>query len=382
MKRKKPILTIIQATHMSLDELYEIGLFGRQKKLIKKYNEYFEVHIYSCDENDYSSELMTFHHPVLWLPKCFGWRHLIFYLWLVLKAPTMKGFIKVFGSNIPTLPIVRYLSKCPIMVTYQWDYAQQTRKNAINKGLKYHLAPLLEKLAIHSADIVLVTAHWLKERIRKNYQKKTIILPNWVDLSLVESYHVDESRESDTILYVGRLHWSKGINILIDAFAKIKEQYSSSKLIICGTGEERENLKKQIHDMQITGVKFVGPLSHLEVLKLMKRAGIFVLPTRTMEGHPKALIEAMACGMACIVTSVPGNENVILNYQTGLLVEPGSVESLSNALTTLLNKKEFCKSLARNAADKAKIYDFNKIVSQEIFVIQNFSKTIYKNKGI
>ena len=70
--------------------------------------------------------------------------------------------------------------------------------------------------------------------------------------------------------------------------------------------------------LRVTDVEFYGRVSNADVLQLMWSATIFVLPTLTMEGHPKALIEVMAFGASDVV----GNEDVILNGETGLLV-PG-----------------------------------------------------------
>ncbi|MCX5829826.1 MAG: glycosyltransferase [Deltaproteobacteria bacterium] len=282
----------------------------------------------------------------------------------------MKGVIKVFGSNIPTLPLVKILSRRPMMVTYQFDYAEGTRMND-KKGLKYLLAPLLERLALWPADLVLVTAKWLEEKIQTVYAKKTILLPNWVDLSSVALASKEVVRNNHLILYAGRLNWIKGINVLIDAFARVKLLHPDARLVICGAGEEEEKLCAQAEALGLTDVQFKGRVSNADVLELMQSAAIFVLPTLTMEGHPKSLIEAMVCGAACIVSNVPGNSDAIIDGETGLLFPPGDVDALAGSLNCLLKDSNLRKRLSSNAHLSARTFNFAHIVNLEIQTLHN-----------
>jgi len=367
---RRPSLTIIQSTHASLWGLQQSGLLDRHKRLLDEYNKMFHVVLYTCDETDYSTMLGVDHHPVPWLPRRFGWRHLVFYLWLIWRAPQMKGVIKVFGSNIPTLPLVKLLSRRPMIVTYQFDYAEQTRKNE-RTGLKHWLAPLLERFALSPADLVVVTAGWLEDKVRRVYHKETVLLPNWVDMSVLEQVGVGEARDEAMILYCGRLHWSKGVNVLLSAFAGIKRQYPDARLVICGEGEEREDLEGQTKSLGVDSVEFQGRLPNSEVLRLMSAAAIFVLPTLTMEGHPKALIEAMACGAACIASNVPGNSDVIMDGETGLLVPPGNVDALAGTLNRLIKDSYLRKRLSSNAQRDAHAFDFLNVVPADMKIIQS-----------
>jgi len=361
----RPTLTIIQSTHASLDGFKLNGLLERHRRLLKEYSKTFRVVLYTSDTTDYSAELDVEHHPVPWLPRSFGWRHLMFYLWLIWRSLQMKGVIKVFGSNIPTLPLMKLLSRCPMMVTYQWDYAEVTRKNERTR-LKYWLAPILEMLALRPADLVLVTATWLQDKIHRVYRKKTVLLPNWVDLSVLDQGGEEKTRDKKLIVFAGRLHWAKGVNVLLEAFAYVKQQYSDALLMVCGEGEERNSLENQVKSLHVEGVEFTGRFPNSEVLRLMSRAAIFVLPTLTMEGHPKALIEAMACGAACVATNVQGNKEIIIDGETGLLVPAYDVETLSNVLERLLNDKSLRARLGQAAQVEARRYSFSSIVPREV----------------
>lgn len=336
--------------------------------MLAEYGKTFEVVLYTFDEQDHSVPLRVEHRCVPWLPGGYGFRHLVYYLWLVWEAPRMNGVIKVFGSNIPTLPLVKLFSGRPMMVTYQWDYANQTRLNE-KTGLKYWFAPILEWLALSKADLVLVTADWLKSKVAKLYRKKTVLLPNWVDPA-ADGPSGSRTRKEKMILYAGRLHRTKGVDVLIEAFARIKARYQNISLVICGEGERRESLERQAKARNIRGVEFRGRLPNAEALDLMGRAAVFVLPTLTMEGHPKALIEAMACGAACVATHVPGNKDVLVDGKTGLLVPPANAGALADALDRLLGDDDLRERLAHSAWVEAKRYCFSGIVPKEVHVLR------------
>ena len=360
----KPTLIVIQSTHASLSGFKSTGLFDRHKRLLKEYSKTFRVVLYSSDTIDYSKELGVEHRHVPWLPKAFGWRHAVFYVWLVLQAPRMKGVIKVFGSNIPTLPSVRFFSRQRMLVTYQWNYVEQTRRNE-PRGLRHWLAGLLERLALKCADIVLVTTPRLQEKVRKVYNKPTVLVPNWVDLTQI-NISANSVRNNYQILYAGRLHKSKGVDYLIKAFAQVKQKHALASLIICGAGEEEMKLQAIVQQLGVRDVVFKGSVLNEQVLKLMQSAAIFVLPTLTMEGHPKALIEAMACGAACVASDIPGNRDVITSGQSGILVPASDVDALADALERLLGDKSLRDHLGQAAQAKASQYSFSKIVSREI----------------
>jgi glycosyltransferase involved in cell wall biosynthesis len=366
--KKKPRINIIQSTHASLNGLQSAGLLERHIYLLNEYSKYFDVILYSCDHNNYSKKIGVIHKIPFWLPKSFGYRHFVYYLWLVFKAPQMKGFIKVFGSNIPTLPIIKLLSRQKMMVTYQWDYEKQTLEN-YKKGLKSWLPPILEKLAIMPADIVLVTTQWLKDKIENKYYKKTILLPNWVDfnkLKIIENKHYLKEKN---IIFAGRLHWSKGVDTLIDAFSRLSHYYSDLKLIICGDGEEKSIFEEKVYLNKLKRIEFKGVISNKNVLDLLSCSQIFILPTLTMEGHPKSLIEAMAAKCICLASNVPGNRELMIDAGCKEnLFAPGDVDSLVSKIIWALKNNNSDKTYSY----AKKNFSANVIIKKDITILKEF----------
>jgi glycosyltransferase involved in cell wall biosynthesis len=371
-KMEKPILTILQSTHASLAGLEKSGILDRHKRLLDEYCKIFHVVLYTCDNVDFSKQLNVEHKPVPWLPPNFGFRHLVFYLWLALQASHMEGIIKVFGSNIPTLPLVKFLSKLPMLVTYQFDYAGLSEQVYGAHSIRTFLSKRMQHLALYAADLLSVTTPTLKRMAELSFNKPVIILPNWVDLSqcLLASSNI---RNPYLILYAGRLNKIKGIDILIAAFGRVRKLHPTIRLIICGEGEERIHLENQSQSLTIGGVEFLGSVPNSKVLELMSTSTVYVLPTLTKEGQPKALIEAMACGCACIASDVPGNNDLITDGENGLLVPPGDIESLAEGITSLIENQSLCMKYAISAKEKAKQFDWNIVIENDIKVLKKLA---------
>jgi glycosyltransferase involved in cell wall biosynthesis len=358
-----PELTIIQSTAASLRALESVGLFDRHRRLLRAYAETFDVVVYSPDNADFSEALGLPHHRPPWLPRVPGLRHLVYYLWLVWRAPRMRGVIKVVGPSLVTLGLIKRLSGCPVMVTYEWDYAEQTRRSEKNP-LRRWLAPVVERLGLRPADLVAPTTEWLQEKIQREYHKPTVLVPEWVDLDLGAAPPV---RDSATIVYAGRLHWSKGVEVLLAAFAQVAPRHPAARLVICGIGPERARLEAIA--AAIPGVDFRGMRPNAEVVRLLRSAAVAVLPTVTMEGQPKALVEALQCGAACIATAVPGSQELIVDGLNGLLVPPKSVEALAAALDRLLSDGARRARLGQSAVERAGQFDFDLVVRRDIQAI-------------
>jgi glycosyltransferase involved in cell wall biosynthesis len=171
------------------------------------------------------------------------------------------------------------------------------------------------------------------------------------------------------ILYAGRLHPSKGVDVLIRAFARIKPGFPNARLLICGDGEERARLEALAASLNVSDVELRGVVPNAQILRMMAQAAIFVLPTITMEGHPKALIEAMASGVACIVSDVPGNREMVEPERTALIVPPKDVHALACALERLLGDRALRGILGENAREEAKRFNWINVVSCEINVL-------------
>lgn len=366
LKVPLPRLAVIQSSHASLGGLRTSGLLDRHARTLRAYRRYFDVTVYSMDTGDFSDALGVRHVPAPWLPRTRGLRHVVFWVWLILRARSMGSLVKVFGSNTPTLWIVKLLSGSTLVVTYQYDYADYRVREHGAHSLQASVARLLVGLSLWPADLVIVTTPTLAEKVEGQYRKKIVLLPNWLDLESIDDFRKVRHDDPPTVLYAGRLHHTKGIGVLLDAFAEVQKPQPNARLIICGQGSEEAALRRHVTARRLGGVTFAGPLENRDVLQYMSMASVFVLPTLTAEGHPKALLEAMACGTPCVASDVPGNRDVIDAGITGLLVAPGDAGALADAVSRVLADSALANGLGVAAAAAMRPLAFETIIDKDL----------------
>ncbi|MGM9475671.1 glycosyltransferase family 4 protein [Pedobacter sp. GSP4] len=139
------------------------------------------------------------------------------------------------------------------------------------------------------------------------------------------------------ILSVGRLSHEKGFDLLIDAYQRLA--LSDVDLLISGEGQERENLEKQIAELNLTDkVKLIGFKSNLQ--DYYAQADVFVLSSRN-EGYPNVLVEAMGMGCACVAMDCEfGPSEIIDHGVNGFLIKNNDIQSLSDAIGKLLSNSK------------------------------------------
>lgn len=152
-----------------------------------------------------------------------------------------------------------------------------------------------------------------------------------------------------------RLDNSKGIDILIRAYYKVKKELPEVKLLIAGEGPEKQSLVHLINKLKLKhDVVLLGDLNHNKVISYMKSAIAHICPSRT-EGGGIVNYEAQAAGCIAIGSSAGGIPEYIENNKTGFIFPVGDIDKLAKLLLFLAkNKKEVkkIKKLARIAISK------------------------------
>ena len=158
-----------------------------------------------------------------------------------------------------------------------------------------------------------------------------------------------------TLLYVGYLRHEKGLEYLIHAFQKLKQDHSNLILKIVGDGPEKERLVKLSKDLGVNlDIKFMGyiPLGD-KLNKIYIDSDIFILPSIS-EGTPRVLLEAMAKSLPVIASNVGGIPNTITHQENGILVKSKSDTEIVKAVNMLLYNEEIYKQYKNNGFQFAK----------------------------
>ena len=164
------------------------------------------------------------------------------------------------------------------------------------------------------------------------------------------------------VTYLGRLIYSKGPQILLEAAKEANGEFNGVRFIFAGKGEALANLKGQ----KVKNAYFTGNLNQKDVIKLLANTDIVVLPTSHHEGFPIVLLEAGASSCAVVTTQVGGIGELIKNGKTGLTVEPTS-KDVKVKLTRLIRDRKLRTRLAQNLHLKVKKeFDWN-VISERYF---------------
>jgi glycosyltransferase involved in cell wall biosynthesis len=175
------------------------------------------------------------------------------------------------------------------------------------------------------------------------------------------------------LLYHGRVDARKGVLDLIDAFARLlKEIKIKPQLIISGIGPDSENVKTKLAELDLQkNVELLGYVDYAKVPEIYRDSDVFVSPTYA-EGFSNTILEAMASGLAIVSTVSVGVVDCLRDRENALLVEPGNVEDLKNALHKILIDKMLRRNLAQNAFDECRdVYSWEKIGRQIVRVYEN-----------
>jgi glycosyltransferase involved in cell wall biosynthesis len=201
--------------------------------------------------------------------------------------------------------------------------SRRLRRNGNRLGAE--LASAVERAACGAAERVLVTSKDAAGQLGADraVAEKVVITPTYVDISaFTPKQHYDFSRP---VITVGRLTPQKNLANLIRACAAV-----GCKLVLVGVGDDEQVLRALAAE---TGadVEFAGQIHNEMLAARLKENSIFVLPS-LQEGLPKALIEAMACGLVCVGSDIPGIVDLIEDGRTGYLIPGFEAEQIAAVL--------------------------------------------------
>jgi glycosyltransferase involved in cell wall biosynthesis len=199
------------------------------------------------------------------------------------------------------------------------------------------------------ANHVITTSQFMRRQVIETYQVqpgRVTAIHTGVDTAVYRPIPAPGSPEILQFICVARLELSKGIDILLEAFAKVSTLYPTSRLVVVGGGTV-EPYRARAEQLKIAGrVRFTGRLPQpTDVADQLWESQIFVLPSR-VEGYGNVLLEAMASRLAVIASDVGGIPEIVAHEQTGLLVPPEQPEKLAAAMIRLVQDVDLRQRLA------------------------------------
>lgn len=226
------------------------------------------------------------------------------------------------------------------------------------KGLKKKIyAALIQKRILNKAAAIHAITQEEVEHIRAfGVKTPVIIIPNGVDPKEFKDLPPREEIErfypeligKRVLLFLGRIHPIKGLDILIKAFGQIAKIEKNLHLLIVGPDEEgyRSQIERFLETEGIIDrVTFTGMLIRRKKLAVLSRADIFILSSYS-EGFSMAILEAMVCKLPVVITR-QCHFSEVAEVGAGIVIEPDA-KQLADALTTLIDNPMLCKKMGEN----------------------------------
>jgi len=238
----------------------------------------------------------------------------------------------------------------------------------------------IEWYGTYIADRVIAISQTFKEEIMRIYnvpEYKIRVIPNGIWAKNfdgeIDPYH-DVKKHfgfgvyDPLFVFVGRIVYQKGVDILIDAIPLIIRKYPNARFIIIGDGYMRAELEQKVRDMNLqNNVIFTGYISNEWKTKIMKAADAIIVPSRN-EPFGIVVLEAWSCKKPVIATCNTGAGELIWHGYNGLKVYP-LPQSIAWAIEEIIKNPEHAKIMGENGREIAeKIFNWDKIAKETLKV--------------
>ncbi|MTV48151.1 glycosyltransferase [Heliobacillus mobilis] len=251
------------------------------------------------------------------------------------------------------------------------------RHNGLHNDLQRYISQVEWWLGYEAWRVIVCSQHMERElsRIFQIPGDKMAVIPNGVhpdDFSAEKAQGFERSHYATDheriILYVGRLVWEKGVQVLIDAMPEVLRHYDA-KLVIGGTGTQMNYLKHLAERRGISHkVHFAGYIQGSTKVGLLRGADVAVFPS-LYEPFGIVALEAMAAETPCVVSETGGLTEIVKHRHNGLKAYPNNPGSLAEQIKTALGDELLGKSMTKTGAREVReIYSWDAIAARTVDV--------------
>jgi glycosyltransferase involved in cell wall biosynthesis len=294
----------------------------------------------------------------------------------LLEAPEWGGLTAFLNlTKPPKLRIVVRLHTCSSIVRRFNELIPGSRR----EKLEWIKQDWLERRSILNADAVTAVSKSIGEETRRSLglsRNDFQVVPNSINDSAFPTIQETGESANPIILFIGRLEWRKGPDLLIRAVPAVVQQHSNALFRFAGADTSscpegnsmKSYLASLLPDHLKSRVEFCGHLTHSQVDEALREATICVFPSR-YEGLPMVGLEAMAHGKAIVTTDIPGFCELISNGETGLIVSEEDPEMLASAIGKLVSDDQLRAKLGDAAQSVARLQFHGSVVANSMLQI-------------
>ena len=245
------------------------------------------------------------------------------------------------------------------------------------KKISFLLYRFAEKFAGKFTDHFICVGEVMKERYLKNgigkEEQYSVVYSGFLIEPYIESEKKREiireksgiKKEEKVIGMIGRLFPLKGQEYLLTSFSSLVKEFPDIKLVFVGNGILREKLENMAKEYGIEKkVIFTGLISPEKIPEYVSAMDI-VAHTSLREGVPKAVAQGLAGGKPVVVFNVDGAKEIVINGETGFLIEPKKVEQLTEKIKFLLENPSIAEKMGKKGREKIiNMFSVNKMVDE------------------
>ncbi len=276
------------------------------------------------------------------------WRHMHEYD--LVHIHTVFAYASTAAAMIARAKGVPYIVR-PLGVLNRWGF--ENRKPFL-KRLSF--AAIDKRILLHAAAVQYTSEQEKAEAERLCVAANAVVVPNPIRIpgDLAPPEHTGGGVAQPVILFMSRLDEKKGLDLLIQAFARVKRRFPESVLVVAGSGGAplEKSLRLLAEREQVAdAIEWAGFVSGAPKRDLLARARVFVLPSYS-ENFGVAVVEAMAAGLPVVISDQIGIHPAITQGGAGL-VTPCSVSALSDALVAMLADPAAAKAMGERGRQVA-----------------------------
>jgi glycosyltransferase involved in cell wall biosynthesis len=161
------------------------------------------------------------------------------------------------------------------------------------------------------------------------------------------------------LIFAGRLDSGKGVGRVLQIVARFRESGGSPLLDLVGDGNERPRFEQQAKNLGINSlVTFHGWLRRPAIAPLYSRAHLIILPSKSSEGWPKVLSEAMAYGVVPLASNVSGIPQYLEKFGCGRAFAPAHLDAFAESIHWYSTHKQAWKQESENATRAAELFSY------------------------
>lgn len=198
--------------------------------------------------------------------------------------------------------------------------------------------------------------------IRSMTRDNVEIVPNGIDLDAI-SYEILPKDNKKTIFYLGRLEKRKAVDLLLDAYARLRQDHDDVRLVIGGSGVKRKALEKYVAQYEIPDVEFIGFVPDEDKYTLLANADVYCSPAGYGESFGLVLLEAMAVGTPIVAGNNPGYASVMTGTGRISLVDARSKTDFAYRLELMLYDENIRKIYKKWAQKHVQNYKFDAVAT-------------------